>query len=268
MIADYIKYLFRSHNRHGVHSPFVYELNEKVFNNRLVPESINKIKGYRKFLAGCNQILDVDDPGSGSRKATGNKRAIREIYLTASGNERMGLMLFHLLSYFSSKTVIELGTNLGVSTAYLSAASVPGGSVYSIEGSKAIYNFTSEHFKRFFPSPATHLLYGDFNAVLPGLLKQTGAVDLAFVDGNHTYEDTVNYFKMFLPYVHNNTVLVFDDIYWSDGMKQAWQEIKQHEQVTCSIDLFRWGIVLFRKEMKKEDFTIRFDGFLQAQVMQ
>jgi hypothetical protein len=52
--------------------------------------------------------------------------------------------------------------------------------------------------------------------------------------------------------------MIFDDIYWSKGMKQAWDLIKQHPQVTVTIDLFWIGLVFFRDGQKKEDFRIKF----------
>jgi hypothetical protein len=52
--------------------------------------------------------------------------------------------------------------------------------------------------------------------------------------------------------------LIFDDIYWSEGMKQAWAEIKAHPQVTVTVDMFWIGLVYFKKGQVKEDFKIRF----------
>lgn len=268
MVVDFLKYLYHSHNLHGVHSPFVYTLNEKVLNNCSEPPGMPAIREYRHFLSRCQETIQVDDPGSGSRKHTGNIRTVGEIYKTASGNHRMGIMLYHLLSYFRCKTVIELGTNLGVSTAYACQHVLPGLKIFSIEGSRAIYEFTQSHFSKYFPATKPDFLFGNFDTVLPGLLASTRTVDLAFIDGNHTYEATVRYFHELLPFVHNESILIFDDIYWSEGMKNAWKEITRHEKVTCSVDLFRWGIIFFRKEMKKEDFTIRFTGFLKAHIMQ
>ena len=81
--------------------------------------------------------------------------------------------------------------------------------------------------------------------------------DLIFFDGNHQKEATIDYFEQCLQHIHNDSVFIFDDIYWSKGMKQAWQHINEHPSVTISIDTFYWGIVFFRKEQKKQHFTIR-----------
>jgi hypothetical protein len=52
--------------------------------------------------------------------------------------------------------------------------------------------------------------------------------------------------------------MIFDDIYWSKGMKEAWAQIKAHPEVSVSIDLFGIGLVFVRKGQVKEDFTIRY----------
>ena len=91
------------------------------------------------------------------------------------------------------------------------------------------------------------------------MLNKLSQVDFAYIDGNHTKEATINYFNLLLPKCNENTVLIFDDINWSEGMREAWQHIKTHERVKLSIDLFFIGIVLFRKEQKQQEhFVVRF----------
>jgi hypothetical protein len=59
--------------------------------------------------------------------------------------------------------------------------------------------------------------------------------------------------------VEDHSILVFDDIHWSEEMEQAWNEISGHKAVTLSIDLFFIGIVFFRKEFaQKQQVSIRF----------
>ena len=81
---------------------------------------------------------------------------------------------------------------------------------------------------------------------------------MIFIDGNHKKDATLNYFQQCLQQMSSNSVLVFDDIHWSDGMEKAWIEIKQHPRVKVTIDLFQMGLVFFREELSKEDFILRF----------
>ena len=98
---------------------------------------------------------------------------------------------------------------------------------------------------------------GNIDDLLPEIIQQQ-TFDCVFFDGNHTEEATNRYFELCLKSIKNESVFIFDDINWSDGMKNAWNNIKQHNSVRVTIDLFFMGIVFFRKELSKEDFVIRF----------
>jgi len=100
------------------------------------------------------------------------------------------------------------------------------------------------------------VIEGDFKDTLEDTLNES-FFDLIYFDGNHSKEATIHYFEQCLPSAHNDTLFLFDDIHWSPEMEAAWEEIKQHEQVTVSIDTFQWGFLFFRKEQQKEHFTIR-----------
>jgi predicted O-methyltransferase YrrM len=96
---------------------------------------------------------------------------------------------------------------------------------------------------------------GRFEEHLPALNKHHW--DFTFFDGNHQKEATLQYFEQLLASVHNDSVFIFDDIYWSKSMTSAWEFIKQHPKVTLTIDTFFWGLVFFRTEQPKENFKIR-----------
>jgi predicted O-methyltransferase YrrM len=103
------------------------------------------------------------------------------------------------------------------------------------------------------------IVEGNFDRTLTTVLDQLPQIDFAFVDGNHRREPTEQYFKQLLPAVHNDSILIFDDIHWSSGMEQAWDAIVKNSAVRCSIDLFFAGILFFRQEFKeKQHFRIRF----------
>jgi predicted O-methyltransferase YrrM len=86
-----------------------------------------------------------------------------------------------------------------------------------------------------------------------------GQIDFVFIDGNHRLEPTLRYFEMLLKHATPNTILVFDDIHWSQEMELAWKSIQENSSVTCTVDLFFLGLVFLRKDFKvKQHFTIRF----------
>jgi len=100
---------------------------------------------------------------------------------------------------------------------------------------------------------------GNFDETLPSVISQLPSVDFAFIDGNHRREPTERYFQQLLTKTNNNSILVFDDIYWSPEMEEAWKTVREHPLVRCTIDLFFTGIVFFREEFReKQHFIIRF----------
>ncbi|MDB5012369.1 MAG: SAM-dependent methyltransferase, partial [Daejeonella sp.] len=79
-----------------------------------------------------------------------------------------------------------------------------------------------------------------------------------FIDGNHRKDATLNYFEWCLPKLSNRSVVIFDDIYWSKGMQEAWNIVKEHPRVTVTIDLFWIGLVFIKSGQVKENFKIKF----------
>lgn len=98
----------------------------------------------------------------------------------------------------------------------------------------------------------------EFNHVLVSTLKKIGIPELVFFDGNHTKEATLRYFEACLQFIAERTVFVFDDIYWSPGMKEAWEVIVSHPEVRTSIDLYRLGVVFFDKKIAKQHFVLKY----------
>jgi predicted O-methyltransferase YrrM len=98
---------------------------------------------------------------------------------------------------------------------------------------------------------------GDIQATLPSFLASQKHIDFIFFDANHQYEPTLSYFYQCLPYAHENSCFVFDDIHWSKEMEKAWETIQSHPDVTVSLDFYQVGIVFFRKGQAKEHFILR-----------
>jgi predicted O-methyltransferase YrrM len=133
----------------------------------------------------------------------------------------------------------------------------PDANVYTIEGCTTKSEQATTNFNAMQVSNIEQHI-GRFDLVLPDLVKQAGKLDFAFIDGNHTYEATIENFKTLLAIANNDTVFVFDDIHWSADMQKAWNKISDHKGVTVSIDLYRFGIVFLKKELSKQKFVIRF----------
>lgn len=253
VILAYIKFWWRSKNQHGVQSPFVYKLVTQCFYDKTKYEGYSKLKSYKKQLLNQKTIIEVSDLGAGSQVMKQNKRKLSDIVKNAGTPMRRAKLFFRLIQYFKFQNILELGTSLGIATQAMHQGN-PEAYITSIEGCPNISAFTKANFEKH-GLKNIELLTGDFKSLTRTL--NNNKYDLIFFDGNHQKEATLDYFETLLPTAHNDSVFIFDDIYWSKGMTEAWEEIKAHPRVTVSIDSFFWGIVFFRKEQAKEHFTLR-----------
>ena len=242
---------------HGMHSPFVFEFITKVLNDKTNYPEYEKVEALRDQLLNDRTILDVEDFGAGSMMDKKSKRSISSIAKNAAKTKKFGQLLFRMIKYYQPKTILELGTSLGITTSYLSLAK-PDARLTTMEGSKEIADVAKRNFKNL-EIRNIEIIEGNFDNTFSSLITHHSSVDLAFIDGNHRQEPTERYFNELLAKTNNDSILVFDDIHWSSEMEAAWEAIKNNTAVTCSLDLFFIGIVFFRKEFKeKQHFAIRF----------
>ena len=252
-IKVYLKFILKSTNQHGVHSPFVYNLVTNCFYNKTKFEAYKQLSTFKKNLLKNKTKINVTDLGAGSNVTNQRERLISEIAKNAGSSTKNAQLLYRLTAYFKPKTILELGTSLGIATHAMCLGN-PKASIITIEGCPNIATFTKANFEKF-QLKNIKLLTGNFNDAIRKLHSNT--YDLIFFDGNHTKEATLLYFETLLPTAHNDSVFIFDDIYWSKAMTEAWETIKQHPKVTVTINTFSWGFVFFRKEQVKEHFVVR-----------
>jgi predicted O-methyltransferase YrrM len=259
LAKKYLRYYFTALNGkgHGMHSPFVFQFILHVLNNQSGYHPPREMEDLRRQLLRDKRILEIEDFGAGSRKAKSRQRSVSELAQHALKPKKYAQLLFRLVKRYQPETILELGTSLGITASYLSKAN-PASSLITIEGSKAIAAVAGENFSKL-QLKNIQQETGNFDDLLPSVISRLTSVDLAYIDGNHRCEPTIRYFRQLLPALHNESILVFDDIHWSKEMEQAWQEIQQHPAVRCTVDIFFLGFVFFRKEFKeKQHFTIRF----------
>ncbi|MEM9678909.1 MAG: class I SAM-dependent methyltransferase [Bacteroidota bacterium] len=252
-IQSYIKYKLNAKNQHSVHSPFVYDLVTQCFYDKTTYTDYSRFSTYRNYLLQSDETIEVTDLGEGGKTQRTQKRNVRDIMKIAASPKKAQNLMYRLIRHLDIASILELGTSLGNAT-YAMALANPSAKITTIEGCPNISRYTSQNLKNR-DIKNVEFLTGDFNSVFHELNQTT--FDLIFFDGNHNEKATINYFETLLERSNNDSVFIFDDIYWSRGMTRAWNYIKAHPKVTVSIDIFFWGIVFFRKEQAKEHFKIR-----------
>ena len=253
-IQAYIKFLLKSSNQHKVHSPFVYNLITDCFYDKTHKNWYENSDLYKKSLLQNKTSIYVQDFGVGSKKLRNSERKISSIAKNAGISTKRARLLGRIIAYLEVDSILEIGTSLGIATASMSFAN-PNGNIITLEGCPNTALIAEKNFEHF-AIQNIDMIVGNFRETIPQALKKT-AFDLIYFDGNHQKEATIQYFEQCLTKRTNNSIFIFDDIYWSEGMQEAWNYIKDHSDVTVSIDTFYWGIVCFRQEQPKQHFTIR-----------
>jgi predicted O-methyltransferase YrrM len=267
LARKYLRYYLTAANGkgHGIHSPFVFDFVIHVLNDHRDYPAYSRIEALRKRLETDPTLLDIEDLGAGSAlRVTWNstvratrQRTVADLARHAAKPKKLGQLLFRIAQYYRPGTIIELGTSLGISGAYLASGGTEA-KMWSIEGAPAIAGVAAGNFQSL-GLRNLELITGNFDQVLAPVLDKAGPVDLAFVDGNHRREPTLRYFHALMERASPSSVLIFDDIYWSADMEEAWAEIKNDPRIYLTIDLFFIGLVFLRSEFKvKQDFTIRY----------
>lgn len=260
-VLSYLKFLLQSTNRHGVHSPFIYDLVTKCFNDKTKYPEYQKLEQYRKSLLENNTVISVTDFGAGSKVFKSNNRKTSAIAKNAGISKKRAALIFRITRYLQPENILEIGTSLGLATSALSLGNI-NAKITTLEGCPNTQNVAKNLFQsQGFDFNMPNFITTEFSSYLSNLKTNSGIkqqnYSLIYFDGNHSKKATLEYFELLLPTISNKTVWIFDDIHWSKDMEAAWKIIKNHPKTTVTIDTFQWGIVFFRKEQAKEHFVIR-----------
>ncbi len=246
----FFTYYKSARTRYDVHSPFFHEFIKEVLDTKKEFYVFEDIENIRKKLLRINKKIEFNELGAGSKTGVNAQRNIKDIARHSSTSARDGRLLFNLVILNNASTILELGTSFGIGTSYMAAAS-DRAHVYTIEGDPASSYMAKRNFD-LLGIKNIELYQGPFNSILPDLLKKIPPIDLAYIDGDHTYEGTIKYYNMIKSRLSDKAMIVMDDIYWSKGMYKAWSEIKLDPNVKASIDTHSKGILFFNPTLKIE----------------
>lgn len=234
-------------------SPFVARFIKEVIKNNRHYYGYGELMKLRDKLQRDQRKIDHVDLGAGSRYKS-NRKTVKSFLNSSSSTDFKGKLLFNLARIHHPENILELGTNLGIGSSYLSYGNQKA-KIHTLEGCPNLSQIAQENFN-FLRIKNIQLTTGDFKNTLEPVLQSMPQLDLAFLDGDHSYEGTRQYFSMIQPKLHAQSIVVLDDIYWSEGMTKAWTEIKADPAVRLSIDLFRVGILFFDTSVQMNELKI------------
>lgn len=197
-------------------------------------------------------MIFVRDLGTGHNR----QRKIAGIAKKTIKNPHLGQLLFRIAEKYGCRYITELGTSLGITTLYLASSSSQMKCI-TFEGCPQTAAIARQNFAKAGRQNIS-IIEGDIGEKLSITLSAVPPQDLIFIDANHSFEATMEYFNQCLNFCHDETIIVLDDIYWSDEMARAWQEIKANQHVTTTVDIYYMGFVFLKPELNKQHYKIVF----------
>ena len=230
----------------SIQGPWLFSMLQVIHETSLLaPEAEVERK---RLLKDCSAVAPMDF-GAGSQSKS---RTIADIAKSALKRPRHARTLAALSRHIGAKKVLELGTCLGITTAYLSKEAQ---SVTTLEGNPALALQAEVIWKRL-NIQNIQCITGAFDDILPTLPAEQ--YDLIFIDGNHRGEAMSRYVNVLAPSLSPKGVIVCDDIHWSADMEHAWDKLVQDSRWTLKADFYEWGLLTANSDLASEFHCIRF----------
>ena len=214
-----------------------------------------QIEEIRHSLLNDKTQIELTDFGAGSHLSKSNKRRINSVAKVSSSPPKFSAFLNELIRYFDYKEIVELGTSLGLNALYLSKSQEI--QLTTFEGDTGLCRIAVNNFSKLKRENIT-IIEGNINETLPRFLNQAKSLDMVYLDANHRYKPTLDYFELCLPKMSKNGLIILDDIHWSKEMWKAWCKIKLKPQSILTIDLFEAGLIFLNPDIQPGDYTLTF----------
>ena len=292
-VSSWLKHLLTARNTggHGVHSPYLFEWVRMVMSDKNTYYVWDEIEEIRQEMLKDTRELEFVDYGSGgplptspSKGRSANIRRVCDIAKGSLARRKEAQLLARLVGWLGRPlltspsrggigdeasedrkglTIVELGTSLGVTTAYL-AAMDSRNKVVTYEGCPAVAEVARANWEKLGLSNIAcvvgEITVDSLQLTVDSLqlaVDRLSGIDVAFIDANHTCEATLTYFNALASRVHEKSVVVVDDIHYNEDMEKAWKAICADERVTTTMDLYRMGLVFFDKHYWRKHYKMR-----------
>jgi predicted O-methyltransferase YrrM len=274
-ITSALRWYAGAQTRYDVHSPYLVGFLQEVYNDDRYYHAFGLIRSVRAYWRRKSGTVKLRALGAPSKTTRKNERTVSSLVATNAIDDRCGRLLFRLAIWLEAKSILEFGTNAGISTLYLHAADTRA-HLDTVEGNPDVAALAQETFTKAGTGPGLHAHVGLFqdwldqqsqtsvasipqwqlikNQELPIKNQELPIInhlDLFFLDGDHREQPTLDYVNQLLPRTTENSVFVIADIHWSPGMERAWEALKQLPEVTASVDVYHFGLLFFKPGINK-----------------
>lgn len=237
--------------RYDVQSPFVHDFTEQVLEDKRSFYALDRIHRVYRRLKKEKRKIPNSHWGAGSQKQRGKEVRVSDLIRQSSCTPGKGELLFRLAAWHKPTSMLELGTQLGLSAAYL-AAGRQSARMTSLEGHLPYVEWAQKNLDHLQLSHVK-VLRTSFEEWIAEPGNHLAPIDLLYLDGDHRQKQILQYLQALRPRMSSKALVIVDDINWSAGMRKAWNEMKALPEVSLSIDLFHVGLLFFQKGRKEKE---------------
>lgn len=256
-IEEIFNFYLKSISIYEVHSPLVFKiLNAKAKRRDILDNDRNK--SWWKSLKKQKSLIHEADPGSGSKSRRHDSIA-RAAKIASSSNAK-SRRVASIIAATQCKCVLELGSNLGKTTALIAEYN-PEARVHSVEARSTLTDLARDYiaFNELSNVQIHNCLFADFIDSERNIMNQC---DFIFLDGDHSYEASLRLTQKLLRPNNRPDFILIDDIRLNPAMKQFWDEIKCLDSVRVSIDLYSMGLLILKDIFEaKQDIMLIHTAF-------
>jgi len=238
-LQRYLQYYWSALTKYKIHSPFVFDFVNTIFEDGRYYHFMGVIENYRRNLMGSGDTITTSE----------GAKTVNHLVKTKAINHRIGALLFKTVHEYKPDTILELGTNLGIATLYQATVNSTA-KVLTLEEDLGIATKTKEYFKRL-GTRNIELTSGKIDQQLSKVLQKLETVEHLFFNDFWGETTTLAYFEQCLPYVVPNTVFVFRAPHSNEVSLSCWRKLQQHPSVKLSLDVYDLGYLFFRSEQKE-----------------
>jgi predicted O-methyltransferase YrrM len=254
LVREYINYWIKGKHRHGVHSPFVYDFNDKCLRLQVPKEVMSIYSNYYRQLVKSDELITIEDFGAGSKKL-GNIRKVSSIAKVSGSTAKYAKLIYRIVNFYQPRHILELGTSLGLSTLMMRLGNQDA-KIDTVEGCAQTLKITQQEF------PLHHNVKIDFNRstfdTYLTKVDKSKQYDFVFIDGDHRGKSVLNILDSLTPLIHDETIILLDDIRWTEDLQSMWEQLIITDRYHLNIDLFKMGVIVPRKHQATESFVIRY----------
>ena len=241
----------------GIHSPYLFHLVRMHIYDTNYYYCWKDIEQRRACMLHSSSLISVQDFGSKGRGRC-SEQMISQIAKHSLESPKVAQLFFRLISFLSSDLhrplrIVELGTNLGITTSYFALAHSRN-EIITFEGSHELLRLAKKNWQHL-GITAIHPIEGNIDNTLYTYAREK--IDFAFIDANHDFAPTLRYFDYLASLVHDKTIIAIDDIHYSTKMNKAWKQIQADSRVSTTMDFYHFGLVFFDPRYIRKHYILK-----------